>query len=492
MQRRYSRLFRAWLDAPPDRPDGVALTDATLPVLVVGAGPAGLAAMSALQRGGVAFEAVESHGAVGGIWDRTNPVSSVYEGMRTAASRSTSYLLRPMPTSWPHFVPFELVQEYLHGFAEEEGILGSIAFGTRFEGATKSPDGTWTASLQTREDGGSDERQYRAIVIATGSHNRDHAMLDADLLAAARAAGIHAIHSAEYDNPSPFVGKRVLIVGAGASATDIAGKLSRVTERTILAVRHDPWIIPASVLRWVPLMARLGIVPDRLAADTRWIPNRMRNALFSAVIRFAARDLRRHGLARPHHGLFDRVPVLDRGVLQAIRSGAVEIRPGIVGFEDRMAIFDDRSREPFDDVIFATGYARHYPLLPESHEPTAVSLPAFGLFHPTEPGLAFMAEMVGAGSCWPIFIAQGRAIAAYFAVEQSRPDRAAAFNARRSVPAPSFKGALFADADAFHIDYGHYERALTDLVAWLESGAANTASAGATHRPSEETPWTFS
>ena len=461
-----SRHFKAWLATTPEASSRPDPTDPHLPVLVVGAGPAGLAAMSALARRGIAFEAIEQHDAVGGIWDDANPVSSVYEGMRTAASRATSQLFRPMPRDWPLFVPFERVRQYLNESAAEEGVLERIHFGTRFEGAERSRDGTWVAALRTGVD--IDRRPYRAIVFATGSHNRDHARFDEPLRASAVAAGLRVLHSADYHRAADFARRRVLVVGAGASATDIAGKLAGTTARIILAVRDSPWIIPASVLRTVPLLARLGIAPDRLASDTRWLPNGIRDAVFGAVVRAASGNNERYGLSPPKHGLFDRVPVLDRGILKGIRSGHVVVRPAVTSFDNGAARFADSQMETVDDVIFATGYTRHYPLLGRTGNDVAAALPAFGLFHPNEPGLAYMTEMVGAGSCWPIFVEQGRAIAAYLAAEQRDPEKAEAFNARRTTAPPSFKGALFSQADAFHIDYGLYTRALRDLVAWLD------------------------
>ena len=445
-------------------------TDPRLPVLVVGAGPAGLAAMAALKRDGVAFEGIESHGGVGGIWDEGNPISSAYLGMHTAASRATTYLLRPMPNDWPHFVPLRLAWQYLNDFAEDQGLNPHIRFGTRFLGAEKTSGGTWVAALRPNTAGETDRREFRAIVFATGSHNLDHAAFDRSLLDDATANGMRAIHSAEYRGPSAFAGRRVLIIGVGASGTDIAAKLCDAAEQTILSVRTDPWIIPDAVLKWVPLLAKLGVAPDRLAADTRWIPNQVRTGAFSAIVRLAIGDLRRFGLAPPQHRLFDRVPVLDRGIVHAIRAGRVVVRSAVTGFGHGVVRFATHADEPIDDVIFATGFFRHYPLLPQVNGgATRENIPSFYLFHANEPGLAYMTEVIGAGSCWPIFVEQGRAIAAYFAAEQRGGRNVAALNMRRSVVTPSFKGKLFARADMFHIDYALYTRALRRLVAWLEA-----------------------
>jgi cation diffusion facilitator CzcD-associated flavoprotein CzcO len=468
LQHHASPQFTAWRSRPYDTDSApLPTTQADLPVLVVGAGPAGLAAMSALREAAVAFQGVERHTGVGGIWDETNPVSSVYEGMLTATTRSTTHLTTPMPASWPHFVPFALAKKYLQDFAEREQLASNIRFGTQFLDARKTGSGTWNAAFRSN-DGTPDTRAYRAIIIATGSHNLDLARIDRSTRAEAEGNGIHVIHSAEYREPSRHAGKRVLIVGAGASATDIAAKLSAVAARTIMSVRTSPWIIPASLLKWVPAVTGLGLIPDRLASDSARTPGRPRLAVAEAIVRLAAGDLRRFGLKRPRHRLLDRIPVLDRGILERVRSGQIIVRPEVAGVGPGVARFDGYPDEEIDELILATGFARSYPLLEESGEATLENVPRFYLFHPAEPGLAFMTECIGSGSAWPVFVEQGRAIAAYFAAEQRRGQNVAGFNARRGIPTPDFKGKVFGGADIFHIDYDLYTRALRCLVDWLK------------------------
>ena len=74
-------------------------------------------------------------------------------------------------------------------------------------------------------------------------------------------------------------------------------------------------------------------------------------------------DLSSHGLPRPDTGLYSRVkegaiPVLDVGLVDAVRKGRVEIVGAVDGFEDDKVILADGSRVSPDTVIAATGYAR--------------------------------------------------------------------------------------------------------------------------------------
>src|SRR5262245_42520621 len=117
------KTFRTWLAQKQQDADVAVPTDPRLPLLVVGAGPAGLAGLSALSSARVACERTESQRRIGGIWDATNPVSSEYDGLRTFTSRFTSHLGPPTPQDWPNFPSHEKVHEYFQSFAREEGLL---------------------------------------------------------------------------------------------------------------------------------------------------------------------------------------------------------------------------------------------------------------------------------------------------------------------------------------------------------------------------------
>jgi Flavin-binding monooxygenase-like len=462
----WSREFADWLASTVDEsPADCTPTDPSLPVLVVGAGPAGMAAMAALGDAEVAYEGVESHSQVGGIWDETNPLSSVYEGLHTVTSRFTSHLGPPMPDTWPNYPHHSQVHEYFRAFAKSEGLYERIRFSTRFETAEKTPRGTWLVTLRRGEGDETYQQEFRAVVVASGSHNKSNLVVPRDLWDQAVAAGIDAIHSADYRTPAPYAGKRVLVVGIGNSGSDIAEKVSTQAARTLLAVRTGPWINPQT----------LGGVPlDKLTVDSAHLPQWLTLGYFHVVRRLLIGSFRRLGLPQPRQSLNDRVPISDRGIVRAIRQGQVVTRSGIKGFDRGMVQFVDPTHpaEPIDAVIFATGFERRYPLLP--YDPAQQDRLLFHLFHRSEPGLAFMTELVGLRSCWPIFVEQGRAIAAYFSMEQRKPDRARAFNAQRRLPSPSCKGKLFRVADEYHVTYDIYTRLLDDFVRWLSSDEGAT------------------
>lgn len=456
-------VFAKWLATPdPDSAVEAPPTVAGLPVLVVGAGPAGLAGMAAMAKHGIDLVGIEGHSQVGGIWDISNPISSAYEGMCTVTSRFTTYLGAPLSNEFPNFIPHEMARGHLAGFAESRGLLDKIKFGTLFVDARKSQAGTWIAKLRPTGDGHEYEQEFRSIVFATGAHNKNQSRLPPDLSSQARAAGIDVLHSSDYKSPERFAGKRVLMVGLGDSGADIAPKICSTAARTLLSVRTTPWLIP---------QVAMGVPVDKLGFDTKWMPRWYGDNVFH-IIRWARLGgYRRLGMPRPKQRLHDKMAIIDRGIVSQIRSGNVVTRSNVISLTGGTATFANPQHEPeqIDAVIFATGFGRAYPLLsrPGASIDEVADALAFRIFHPNEPGLFYLAETVGLRSCWPIFSEQADVIAAYLLSEERGTSNVRRFNTRRQVATPSFKGGIYRLADQFHIDYEVYTHCLRDLSGWL-------------------------
>ena len=456
-----SSAFQQWLSQP--RPDNSAtsmVTNPEYPIVVVGAGPAGLAAMAALKQAGIDFIGIESHSGVGGIWDTANEVSSVYDRMNTNTSRDTTYIGPGMSKDLPVFPHHSQALAYLRNFASSQGIAEEIRFDTQFVDAQKTARNTWLVTLQDSQSTQTEEIEARAVLLATGMHNKNQINVPQTLWDEAQQAGLEVIHSCEYHRPEDYVGKRVLVVGLGQSGTDIADEISQTSPRVVLVSRSTPWIMPGTV--W-------GTPNDQLGDGAgRWIPDWFQSLCAKLIQRVYVGHPSTLGLPAPDHRLLEKFAVTDRGFVKAVRQQRVAVRTNLVRFDaNGEAVFDDAGRsETFDSVIFATGYVRSYPLLQDDGNDLSESL-AFLIFHRHEPGLAYMAETIATRGCWPVFAEQGRAIAAYFAAEQKAGRNLQEFNSRRCVPSPDFKGNVYSKADDFHVEFHRYTSALRELTDWL-------------------------
>src|SRR5262249_47978286 len=208
-------------------------------VVVIGAGSSGLAAMKALHEQGVKVDGLERGSDVGGLWryENDNGLSGAYGSLRTNVSRARmQYPSLPMPQSYSDFPHHSEMAAYLGSYADELGLRDSFRFRATVERVEPAADGECRLTL----DAGS-RRSYGAIIIATG-------LFWSPRLATYPGSFAGTVsHSHEYRTPDPYAGGRVLVVGAGQSAAEIAVEVSKVAERTFLSVRGGAHVIP----RWI-------------------------------------------------------------------------------------------------------------------------------------------------------------------------------------------------------------------------------------------------
>jgi putative flavoprotein involved in K+ transport len=187
----------------------------------------------------------------------------------------------------------------------------------------------------------------RVVVVATGYTRLPH------LPRWPGAFDGPVVHSVEYRNPQPYRGQDVLIVGAGNSGTEIAVDLAEGgAARVRIAVRTAPNILRRDVKGFPTQL--LGIVFRRL-------PPRLLDRLIHVLERTTTPELSDYGLPRPSapFSQFRRtgtVPIFDVGFIDAVRSGVIEVVPGVTALDGRAVVLADSSRVFPDAVVAATGY----------------------------------------------------------------------------------------------------------------------------------------
>ena len=376
---------------------GTRAAPARTNVAVIGAGSSGLAVLKALRESGIAVECFERGSDVGGLWqyENDNGLSSAYASLHTNASRARmEYPSFPMPVSYGDFPHHSDMAAYLRSYAEAFSLGGLIRFRASVTRLEPAPDGTWCVSL----DGGS-ARRYTDVVIAVGHDwcpKLPHFTGD--------FSG-ESIHAHEYRAPEPFAGRRVLVIGAGPSAAEIAVEVASCAARTCMSVRRGAHVIP----RWIA---------DK-PYDKRDVEpfNRMPWPLLNLVFRRAVtRELGPLPTPwpRPAHRLLEGVPIPSSDLLPAIRRRKVTVKPAIEQFVGDSVRFCDGTEEPFDQIIHATGYRISLPFLRRSLiAPNGRELPLFRRIVPPElPGLFFAGFTDAPGGLLPLVEAQGEWIAA--------------------------------------------------------------------------------
>lgn len=435
------------------------------PTIVIGAGAAGLAVARELKQSGIPFKVIEMHDEIGGLWNIHNEESPAYLSLATNSSKTTTYLDTNPPRSWPSYLSLDQARRYLDDFAQRHQLLPHILFHCCVRAVEAGNRDQWTVRFTERSTGKEDSLMARAVVLCTGMHRRQNRYIPGELLGAVGSSDIGYIHSSDYRDSAPYIGKRVVVVGFGNSAADIATEISEVCRTTTISCRSVPWIIPL----WA-----IGLPADlvRRLAVRMHIPFAIQKSVFHFLQRVYIGHPNRLGLGPVNHDLLDRLPVSDRGLMKAVNRGRVRLRGPVRSIGRHTVRFtEDREiDEPVDNIIFATGYNKTYPVLDRQlAEPLSRDdqpFPFF-IFHPVENNLFFTSEVSVPQGSWPMFAEQARVIAAYLRADSRPGNNFRSFNNDREAHHFDFKGRLFRCADRFHVDPDIYAGHLRRFTHWI-------------------------
>ncbi|MEU6069174.1 NAD(P)/FAD-dependent oxidoreductase [Streptomyces sp. NPDC047082] len=310
------------------------------PVYVIGGGPGGLAVAYALRARGIRAVVLEKSDRVGASWRHH------YDRLRLHTTRRLSALPGlPMPRRFGRWVSRDDVVRYLEKYAEHHEL--EIVTGVEVSRVERSADGTgWLLHAS-----GGRELTGGAVVVATGFN---HTPRVPDWPGRDEYAG-EFLHAGQYRNAEPYAGRDVLVVGVGNTGAEIAVDLVEgCASRVRLSIRTTPHIVRRSTAGWAAQYSSVLI---------RRLPVGLVDRLARPMARLSVPDLSVHGLPRPDTGLYSRakegaVPVLDVGLIDAVRKGRVEVVAAVEAFEDGKVVLADGSRLSPDAVVAATGYVR--------------------------------------------------------------------------------------------------------------------------------------
>jgi putative flavoprotein involved in K+ transport len=304
--------------------------------VIVGAGSAGLATAALLQERGLRPVVLEAGPEPGAAW------RGRYDRLRLHTPRLLSGLpgMR-IPRRYGRWVARDDLLEYLRDYAAQHDL--EVRTGVRVTRIDREGD-AWRLTTE------GEPILARAVVVATGYNGVPFVP---DWPGRETFTG-ELVHSSEYRNPAPFRGKHVLVVGAGNSGAEIAHDVADGgAASAMLSVRTPPQIvrratagIPAQLLG----MAVKKMPPDWVDPFTKW------------QRKVAIPDLSAQGLPRPEHGVrtafvtTGTTPILDVGIVDAVKHGRVKVVAAVVGVDGGEVLLADGSRVAPDVVIAATGF----------------------------------------------------------------------------------------------------------------------------------------
>jgi dimethylaniline monooxygenase (N-oxide forming) len=412
-------------------------------VCIIGGGCGGLTTAKALTERGLEFDWFEASDHLGGLWAAEGNGSAAYRNLHINTSRERmEFSDFPMPSSYPDFPARSHIGEYFNAYADRFGLRERVTLETRVERVERGEERRWSVTLA-----GGEQRAYDAVIVANGHHwdpRWPEPAYPGDF------AG-EQMHAHAYLDNEQLRDRRVLVVGMGNSAMDIATDASFVAERAFVSARRGAWVLPKYLF---------GKPFDQVGASpiTGYLPWRVRQRTIEAMYRVAVGKPQDYGLPKPDHRIGDAHPTVSADFLNRVGHGEIGMRPGIERLDGEQIRFVDGRVEAVDLIVYCTGYKVTFPFF----DPALVSAPDNDLplyrrlFHPELDGLYFIGLLQPLGAIMPIAEVQGQWVAEHLLGEYALPSRGEMRSDIEQERARMFKRYVRSKRHTMQVDFEEY------------------------------------
>jgi putative flavoprotein involved in K+ transport len=305
-------------------------------VVVIGGGPAGLAAAAMLKPLGLSVRVLEKANVVGARW------RNHYERLHLHTTRRMSGLPGlDIPAEYGRWVGRDDFVKYQEQYAKHHGIESELD--TTVERVDRFGEG-W----QVKTSKGVIDGKY--VVVATGYNNvpfmpewPGRATFTPEL-----------VHSQNYRSGATYKGKKVLVVGTGNTGAEVATDLFEQGAAEVWwSYRTPPVILPRALV---------GIATQTFGIMLRPLSPKIVDPIMAGVGKLWIGNLKKYGLPKATRGGYTAVledhvlPILDVGLVGAIKAGKVKPVPTIASLAGKVVTLSDGQTFEPDAVIACTGY----------------------------------------------------------------------------------------------------------------------------------------
>ena len=379
-------------------------------VCVIGAGPSGITAAKNLLDEGHDVVVYDLGTEVGGNWVFNEKVghSSVFETTHIISSRTLSeYADFPMPDDYPDYPSHKHLANYFKSYAHHFNLYPCIQFNTLVHNCEVNEVGSWT--VITEKDGKQQKEVFDALAVCNGHH-----WLPRMPTYPGQFNG-EFIHSHEVKRFSRFAGKRVLVIGGGNSACDVAVESSRVATSVDLSWRRGYWIAPKFMM---------GKPSDVFSTKIHWLPRKIWQKISAISLYIRNGKNTDYGFPNPEGPLGSHHPTINEDLFFTIRHGKINPRKDIERLDGNDVIFTDGSKGTFDIIVACTGYIISHPFFNKNLiDYTRGEVPLWlRMIHPSINNLYFIGLFQPLGCIWPGSELQSKIMARELAGKWTRPD----------------------------------------------------------------------
>ncbi len=360
-----------------------------------------------------------------------------------------------MPETYPDYPSHRQILAYFRAYADHFDLHRHIKLNSRVTSAERRAEGGWR--LTVADGTGHHEETADQLIVAAGHHRIPftptiEGSFDGD-----------QIHSAAYRKSEGFEGKRVLVVGAGNSACDIAAALSRIADHVSLSLRTPQYIVPKTVL---------GRPLDVQYRKLYRLPRAIRKAVLRLGLQALVGPYERYTLPQPASDILSIHPTLNTDILEQLTHGTVTVRRATQSASGRTITFADNSSDEFDTIIWATGYKTRFPFLKDAwfDWSDSVRVPLYLKIMPAEiDDIYFIGLIQPLGCIWALADYQSELVAHAISGRWRRPpDIDARMERDHAIDARHFQPAT---RHAVEVDYHDYLRRMEAELGAVKSAA---------------------
>ena len=397
-------------------------------VCVIGAGPSGLTAAKNCVENGLSVVVFEKNDRVGGNWVFNSKTghSSVYENTHLISSKTWSeFEDYPMPDGYPDYPSHLQLQAYFESYAKAFGVYEKIKFDHTVVNVSRQSDGKWLVEY-LEPNGMKKSEVFEYLMVANGHHN------------VPKYPEYPGEYTGKYLHSHDFKGvdeswrdKRVLVIGAGNSACDIAVEAARITKTVHMSMRSPQWFFPKFIF---------GQPGDVFAARSRWLPKKLRQYGLKFLARIIQGPYSRYGLPENTLLPLSTHPTLNSDLMDYIRHGRIVPKGAIKSWDGLRVNFIDGTSGEYDIVCACTGFWTTFPFFDENfiNFKDLAKVPLYRkMMHQDYKNLYFIGLFQPIGCIWPLADYQAKLACLEILGKYQRPANIAA-EIKREVENPHF------------------------------------------------------